>query len=116
MPDTMPDIKAVIEENAKKQREYITQVKSVLYDLARQEEQARRRRREGETELAAMLARLDTMQSLLDEATKGGGSAEVPEPIKPTPAGTVVPLRGKGAGDGGKDTGEAGEMPKETGQ
>jgi hypothetical protein len=107
-------MKSMIEENAKKQREYIVQVKSVLYDLARQEEQARRRRREGETELAAMLARLDTMQSLLDDAAKGGGSAEVPKPIRPTPAATVVPLRGKSDGEDGKDTDDAGETTKET--
>jgi hypothetical protein len=112
----MPDITAIIEENAEKQKGYIVQVKSVLYDLARQEEQARRRRREGETELAAMLARLDTMQSLLAEAKKGDVPAEVPEPLRPAPASTVIPMRGKGDAEGGKDPDAATETPKETRQ
>lgn len=110
-------LKQTLGEHITKQQNFILQAKSVLYDLARQEEDARRRRRVGEQELAAMQARLDLMRSSVAELDKGETPQQTPEPLAPSKEDgqDPHPLEPSSPSDQGQETAPSGANSGDTG-
>jgi len=76
----LTDLRRTLDDEIQKQLSAIAAQKAGLYDLASQEEVARRQRRQGEAYLQGMLARLDVLQTLRAELDKGKAE-QVPEKL-----------------------------------
>jgi len=79
-------LKKTLDDEIQKQLSAIAVQKAGLYDLASQEEVARRQRRQGEAYLQGMLARLDVLQTLRAELDKGKAERGPEELLQAIPA------------------------------